>query len=199
MADPTSGIAPAIGRRPAVVGFPGGTIRESGFAIYDNIAIAQAATVTSAKINIGRLATGTNDIIMGRWAYTGTPTNGTYNARGAVYGEDIDDATEYTSYSQLDSATRTTANVTFEEGGVWTGPSTWTPDHAAGSPYEIDVTAIVQEVVNRSGWASGNAIQFFYDESGSDYSESTPKHAVWAVLSEYGTSPSAPGTLNIVL
>lgn len=191
----TSGVAPIIGYVPIVGDMSLGSARNSGYVIYA-VPVPQGSTITAATIDITQLGAGTTNLMLGRWAKLGTPANGTYNANGAVYGEDIDNASEYLTYTALDGATRTTANIVFSEGGVWTSPN-WVPDHAAGSSYSITVTSIVQEIVNRAGWVSGNNMQFFYDESGSNFSNGSPKYAVWGVLSEYGTAPSIAGNLNV--
>ena len=64
-----------------------------------------------------------------------------------IYGVDVDDAAEWSNPGNLPSAaTKTTANTNFAPTG--TGIEV------------IDVTAIVQEIVNRGGWVSGNDMAF---------------------------------------
>lgn len=46
--------------------------------------------------------------------------------------------------------------------------STWNQNSVtAGTRYSIDVTSVIQEIVNRAGWASGNAIVMLVDTDAS--------------------------------
>ena len=65
-----------------------------------------------------------------------------------IYGEDTDDATQFSSSSNnISGRTKTSASVD------WT-PDSWTSVGANhNSP---DLQSIAQEIVNRSGWNSGN-------------------------------------------
>lgn len=71
------------------------------------------------------------------------------NSIGVIYGLDYDDCPDINSVGGWSGATRTTASTTFNPGS--------TGSHA------FDVTAIVQEIVNRGGWASGNDLGFIID------------------------------------
>ena len=62
-----------------------------------------------------------------------------------IYCEDADDAADFTADADLVNRTRTTASVEWVETGVGTG--------FVSAP---DISAPVQEVLDRSGWASGN-------------------------------------------
>ena len=71
----------------------------------------------------------------------GTPT-------GTLFGNDVDDAPAWATNAGPNNMTTTTASVAFA------------PTGASGSSYAVNVAAIVQEIVNRAGWASNNAIAF---------------------------------------
>lgn len=75
-----------------------------------------------------------------------------------IYGEDADNPNAPTSYANYWAKTRT-SNYSSWTVGAWT----------AGSSYDsVDIAAVVQEIIDRPGWASGNAIQLFEQDDGSD-------------------------------
>ncbi len=74
------------------------------------------------------------------------------NATFDIYGEAADNPAAPTSQSDFDGRTRTTATTRAFEQTV-----------ATGTEYNFDVTAIVQEIVNRAGWAAGNYLIIFLD------------------------------------
>jgi len=63
-----------------------------------------------------------------------------------VYGDDVDDAVAWSASSRPSQVTKTTATTLWQPG-------------TSGTSY-IDVQAIVQEIVNRGSWASGNDMRF---------------------------------------
>ena len=71
-----------------------------------------------------------------------------------IFGEDEDDAARFTSTSDdISDRTRTMASVT------WNNVPNWT----AGTTYQtLDITNIVQEIVDRGSWASGNAMAILF-------------------------------------
>jgi len=130
---------------------------ESGFMRFTSVAIPNAATINSAVITLRALSSG------------GTPTS--VDARQA--GEAADNPAAPTSSGDFSGRTRTTATVNWD-------PAAWVTDTNYALP---DISTVVQEIVNRGGWASGNAMQFFIDERGTtpdsndlqpyDYTDST--------------------------
>ena len=78
----------------------------------------------------------------------------------AVYGENIDDASTFTgSNYNVSFRSRTNATVNWD-------PSSWITDAAGAAERTPDITSIVQEIVNRPGWQSGNAMAFIFDGNG---------------------------------
>jgi len=83
-----------------------------------------------------------------------------------ITGEAADNAAMFSEDALLTARTKTTAKVRWtvsEEWGLWTSHKT------------IDIKSIVQEIVNRDGWASGNALALFLmgtDEQGATEFES---------------------------
>lgn len=69
-----------------------------------------------------------------------------------LYGVDVDDAAAFADPGNLPSAaTKTTASAD--------------PDPAGTGTKVITITTIVQEIVDRAGWASGNAMAFVADDN----------------------------------
>ena len=75
-----------------------------------------------------------------------------------IYGEDVDDAEQFTSSSSnISGRPKTSASVD------WT-PDPWT---SVGTEYDSpDLLTITQEIVNRSGWSSGNDMVFIVTGTG---------------------------------
>ncbi|MEO1254179.1 MAG: T9SS type A sorting domain-containing protein, partial [Bacteroidota bacterium] len=68
-----------------------------------------------------------------------------------IYAEDTDDAQTFTEDALITSRTGTTAQVKWivdEEWGLWT------------TERSVDIKTVVQEIVNREGWVSGNSMAF---------------------------------------
>jgi uncharacterized membrane protein/fibronectin type 3 domain-containing protein len=103
---------------------------------YPGVSLPQGTQITSATLSV----------------YGGTmpPLDGASLIR--VYGEAADNAPAWADVagSRPDSIPYTTVHVDY----------TGTDPGWAGAWHQIDVTAIVQEIVNRGGWVSGNAIAF---------------------------------------
>jgi hypothetical protein len=79
----------------------------------------------------------------------------TYSPTTVVEGDDVDDAAAWSNTSRPSQITPTTATVVFNPVG--------TGDKA------IDVTAIVQEIVNRAGWVANNDMRFGIQNTKADY------------------------------
>mgnify|MGYP002639601017 CR=1 FL=1 len=80
-----------------------------------------------------------------------------------VYADDVDNAPAFDNASNPQVGwTNTTASSSF----------TILDADAANTAYNIDVTAIVQEILDRAGWVSGNSIRFsVVFDSGASYNE----------------------------
>ena len=75
-----------------------------------------------------------------------------------VYGIDEDNTANFSSYPF--NRAKTTASTSVE----WGSPS-------SGSWAEIDVQGIVNEIVSRASWSSGNAMGFFFSDNGTSTSQ----------------------------
>lgn len=99
---------------------------------FTNINVPQGAIITNAKIT-----------------YRSQNTSGSSQSGHTFYGQTVDNATTFTSVvNDISSRTRTTSSVN------WEVPQ-WFSNIFYDSP---DLSSIFQEIVNRNGWQSGNAI-----------------------------------------
>lgn len=99
---------------------------------FQGVAVPQGATISSATLTLD-----TDD--------ASSVTN-----VGRIFGQDVDSAAAWANTTLLPkNMTRTTAFAALT--GV---PTT------NGTAYPIDVTSIVQEIVDRAGWSSGNNMAF---------------------------------------
>lgn len=117
---------------------------EYKFAVrVPNVTVPQGATITAAKLTL--IAAASN-------------SNGT-NYSGTICASDEDSAAQLTDATDADGRARTAASATDNFVNL-----------TAGSPYDTwDFTSVVQEVVSRAGWTSGNAMLIFVqDISGAD-------------------------------
>lgn len=109
------------------------------FLRFTTIDIPQGSTISSAKIQM---------------KYSGFESN-SVGETVKISAEDIDDATAPATASDVVDATLTTANST------WTIPSMTTNVYYDSA----DITGVVQEIVNRSGWAANNDMNIILHDS----------------------------------
>jgi len=84
-----------------------------------------------------------------------------------IEAQDTDDAQPFT-YSTWNISNRTTTGA-----GVWWDPAAWTTEGEAGAAQRTpDLSSIIQEVVNRSGWSSGNSLVLIITGTGRRVAES---------------------------
>lgn len=67
---------------------------------------------------------------------------------GTLYGSAVDNAAQWSGSVKPSNRTKTTASATFAR-------------HTTSGIKSFTVTSIVQEIINRAGWASGNSISLF--------------------------------------
>lgn len=113
-----------------VQGFDGTYLKSLGLR-YSGIAVPRGALITSATLALKSFAVG----------------GGTGTKWGRLYGDAVDDAPAWSSSSRPDQIAKTTAFTTLNYSTV------------NDAILNQDVTAIVQEIVNRAGWTSGNALR----------------------------------------
>ena len=107
---------------------------------FNDVRIPQGVTISSASIEF--------------------TSNGSHSASttGTIYGQDSDNASTFThSNGNITGRSKTSASAS------WT-PENWT---TAGELYQTsDITNVVQEIVDRSGWCGGNSLALFLEGTG---------------------------------
>lgn len=143
----------------------GTTIQDSGLR-WTSLPVPQLATINSASISI--FAVG-----------------GAFPALTKIIGEDADDAATFSTLANYDGRSRTTARVDWDipNSGAWHTPS-------AQFRQSPDITAIIQEIIDRPGWSSGNDLVLFWDDDGSLASDFVSGRS-------YDGTPAEAAKLNI--
>jgi len=113
------------------------------YARWTNIAIPQNTTILAAKIQ-----------------YKAYANQSSTTCRTRIYFNDADDAANPTDATDYNNKVVTTAYTDWTIG-------TWTEGEWYDTP---DLTDEVQEVINREGWESGNAMMVLHKNNGSDSS-----------------------------
>lgn len=105
-----------------------------------NVSIPQGATVVSAVLTVEAVTVGLT----------------VSDVRTKINADAVDNAVAPTSHAEFVALTRTTAQVDFD-------PVVW----KTGAVYDLpDLSAVVQEVIDRAGWVAGNALQLLWDNDG---------------------------------
>lgn len=104
------------------------TLRWSSGFRFQNITIPQGTTITDAKLKLYVLNTTYDDI------------------DAEIFGEDVDNSATFSSGSDPDSRARTSASTNPIFTGLGIGI------------VSLDIITQVQEILNRGGWSSGNAM-----------------------------------------
>jgi type IV pilus assembly protein PilY1 len=114
------------------------------------------------------------------------------NTSLTIDAEDTDDAPVIDAgvANDITLRTGTSASVTWQ-------PSAWTTGDRGANTTTADISSIVQELVNRSGWAEGNAMLFRFTGSGVRYAtpgDSDPAAGPVLRIVTYGISDDGPKT-----
>ena len=110
-----------------------------------------------------------------------------------IQGQDTDNATTFTSASgNISSRTLTTASVGWN-------PPPWNIVGAAGLDQRTpNIASVIQEIVNRAGWASGNSLAIIFNGSGERTAESFDGSQAPLLHIEFTTSGgNQPPTVTI--
>lgn len=120
----------------------GSTVQQVGLR-FQSVVVPNGATIAAAYL---------------RFVGKDTASSGTENAD--IYGEDVDNSSVFAaSTNNLTGRTKTTAKVD------WDGVAGTSGGVLQSTP---DIKTIVQEIVDRGSWASGNAMTFIIAPGGSD-------------------------------
>jgi uncharacterized repeat protein (TIGR01451 family) len=143
---------------------------------FEDVSVPPGATITNAYITFRAVA-------------ADAPNTNNESVSLTIEGQAADNPGTFTStVNDISNRLRTTASV------GWS-PVAWT----SGTDYNTpDLSAIAQELVNRSGWSSGNSMVFIVTGSGSRSSESwdDPGSNPAQLTIEY-TTGSLPATPDI--
>jgi type IV pilus assembly protein PilY1 len=123
----------------------------NSFARFDNALIPQGAQIVAAYMAVKAKENGAATVV---------------NCRLSAIA--ADDPAAPTDYASAEGATRTTAYVD------WNNLPAWTMGTAYQTP---DFSAVIQEVIDRPGWQSGNAIVIYSEDNGSSTSVTTTRKA----------------------
>jgi len=123
-------------------GSHGGNDEYSAGLRFTGVTVPQGATITSATFRITAQAT-----------YNASPNVVKYH----VSAEDSDNGTAFSTLPANNMHASTRARTT-ADAGPWTLTSV-----TGNTNYSISVTSVVQEIVDRAGWVSGNALVIILD------------------------------------
>jgi hypothetical protein len=111
------------------------------FFRFPSVDVPVGAVINSAKITLNAHA-----------------SNSTDDCNIKIYGTDADNPAAPTNADECKALTLTTAY------SLWSNIA----DIVADTNYDTpDITTVIQEIVNRSGWASGNALIVLFKDNGS--------------------------------
>jgi hypothetical protein len=105
---------------------------------WTNITIPQGATISSAYLKLCCLGTYTVNTV-----------------RSKIRGDDEDNASTFSDLADFDGRPRTTAIV------YWDNIPPWDDGVWYTSP---DIKTVIQEIIDRPGWSSGNSLAIFWDD-----------------------------------
>lgn len=145
--------------------------REAGFR-FTNVTVAQGATITSAKLTFK----------------AGNNFNRTIALK--IKGIDVDNCSEFSSGDTPRSRAMTTSQIDWDQ----------TVNVSVGNSFDSpDITSVIQEIVNRAGWSSGNSIGIYIADDGSsnsnylevdEYEDGASSGALLTI--NYGTTSASP-------
>ena len=160
--------ASEMGQNNVDIGSPFGIYRCNCTWRIASFTVAQGTTLISAILKEKSALT----FQINSQGSTTPPNDGSAFLRLRWSCEDSDNAPVYTTPANYETRARTGANTTTAD--AWASP----PSTVGGG--QIDITSAVQAVLNRVGFASGNALAVIADENGSDnQGEGTP--TFWGV------------------
>lgn len=153
--------------------YEGGTNQLVGIR-FQNLNIPQGTTILSASIQFT-----TDETDSGSTSLT-------------LRGHDTDNASIFSSSDyNISNRTLTSASVAWNNIPAWN-----TVGQSAANQRTPDVTAIVQEIVNRGGWNSGNAMAFVISGTGERTAESyngdSSKSPVLTIVADFTPTPPSP-------
>jgi len=139
-------------------GYHNATVLKTGYGIrFPSVQIPKNATIASAKITL-----------TARVDYSGTTVN------GVITGEKSTNASQWSTLADYQARRGTIVggandnNITTAH-VHWTNVEAWTKDSTYDTP---SITTILQEQVNQTAWAKGNALGIFIDDHAAEGTQS---------------------------
>jgi len=102
-------------------------------------------------INLPKGAT----VLNANLAITARASLGGVTVRSRITGEATDNASAFSDIANFNGRSHTTANVTWDSIQAFTDQTVY---------YSPDIKTVIQEIVNRPGWVSGNTITIFWED-----------------------------------
>lgn len=155
----------------------GGSYPDNGALRFLDVNIAQGTTVNAAQI---------------RFHVDASERSGSGQINSIIWGIDEDNTSDFSSnpFGRTKTTAQTTVNVN-PSGGDWV---------------PIDVTSIVNEILARPGWSSGNSIGFIWEDNGTtssngsneivDDSLEDEQSYLWIRPSAEPDTTPTPGSIN---
>ncbi len=126
-----------------------GQLITAGFR-FANVAVPQGATIHSASID---------------WQQVWPGGDYLNNVKIRIYGEASNNSAVFSTNSLPRSRSRTTAFANYNSAPETMNANIWMSSTSLNKPPQI--TSVVQEIVNRTGWQSGNALSLLLVDNGS--------------------------------
>ncbi|MFH1147971.1 MAG: hypothetical protein V1736_09740 [Pseudomonadota bacterium] len=140
-----------IGSASRIGVYSGSLYASHAFYRFPSVTIPQGAIITNATLILR--------------AYS-SPGGGPATLR--VYGNAIDNATAPTSVITAEALNLTTEYVAWSIGvGAWAASTDYSPG---------DLSAVIQEIISRAGWSSGNALMLLVKNVGTAQGYETPQN-----------------------
>ena len=127
--------------------------KHGGGMRFTNITIPKGSTITSAYLTLTSYTDRSSTVV-----------------RSKIRGEDADNPSAFSDYSDYSGRPRTSAEVN------WDSIPAWTAETEYNSP---EIKTVIQEIIDRANWASGNAVVIFWDDHDdrSDHNSETVRAA----------------------
>lgn len=132
-----------------IIGRDSDTGLEHSFIRFPSAAIPQGAVISSAILS-----------------FVANASDSGTSVKSNIYGNDVDDATAPTNYTEAEALNLTSAVV------AWDDLESWTAGSSYNSP---DIKTVIQEIVSRPGWVSGNGLMIVIRNNGSTTAHRKPR------------------------
>ena len=166
----------------------------TGFTHTGTTLRCQSSTTASARSNAGTRFSGVTipaGAIISSNTYIDVvfPASSRDSPKLDILGEDADNAVAFDTDGDVTSRARTAASVAWDGSNLGSGSFVNSPS----------ITTVIQEIVDRGGWSSGNAIVILSDGRNASVSESgtryTPYDSVSASATKLHVEYSIPGAV----